>query len=104
MEKKKVVIVIDGKKYPCRPTMGAMLDFKEETGKEVTEIDGGITDMFTYLYCCIKSACRRDGIEFGLSRTEFADSITPDDMAKWTAMLDDGTAPSDGDSSKKKKQ
>lgn len=37
---KKIEIKIDGKEYPCRQTMGAMLRFKQETGKEVTEIGG----------------------------------------------------------------
>ena len=33
----KIEVTINGTAYPCRPTMGAMLRFKKETGKEVTE-------------------------------------------------------------------
>ena len=41
----KVEVTINGKAYPCRPTMGAMLRFKKETGKEVTEItNSGLAD------------------------------------------------------------
>lgn len=102
--KKKVTISIDGKEYPCRPTMGAMLDFKDETGKEVTEMDGGVSDMFTYLFCCIRSACRRDGIDFPLNRTEFADSVTPDDMARWTSALEETSGPPEDGAAKKKRK
>ena len=77
MEKKKVEILIDGKAYPCRQTMGAMLRFKQETGKEATEMDGGFTDLCTYLWCCIASACSADKIDFDLSLMEFADAIDP---------------------------
>lgn len=32
-------IQIKGKEYPCRVTMGAMLRFKRESGKDIREID-----------------------------------------------------------------
>ena len=65
---KKVEITINGKSYPCRQTMGAMLRFKRETGKEVTDMDGGsLTDVCTFLWCCIVSACKADGITFDMS-------------------------------------
>ena len=76
--------MIDGKAYPCRQTMGAMLRFKQETGKEVTEIDGGLSDMCTFLWCCIASACKADGVDFDMSLMEFADSLTPEQMEAWT--------------------
>lgn len=82
---KNVEITINGKAYPCRQTMGAMLRFKQETGKEVTDIEAGnLTDLCTFLWCCIVSACKTDGVEFGLSLMEFADSIGPDEMQKWS--------------------
>jgi hypothetical protein len=104
MEKKKVEILIDGKAYPCRQTMGAMLRFKQETGKEATEMDGGFTDLCTYLWCCIASACSADKIDFDLSLMEFADAIDPDVMEEWTKTLDNGEAkPEEKDGRKKKK-
>ena len=42
-----------GKEYPCRQTMGAMLRFKRETGREVTDMTYGVSDLCTYLYCCV---------------------------------------------------
>ncbi len=80
----KIEVTINGKAYPCRQTMGAMLRFKQETGKEVTEIDGGLSDMCTFLWCCIASACKADGVDFDMSLMEFADSLTPEQMEAWT--------------------
>ena len=54
---KKVEIKIGNEVFPCRQTMGAMLRFKQETGREVTEIDAtSFTDICTFLWCCIVSA------------------------------------------------
>lgn len=85
---KKVEISINGKHYPCRPTMGAMLRFKRETGREITEIEqGSFTDICTYLWCCIVSACKHDGIEFDMELMDFADSISPPDMEEWNNAI-----------------
>ena len=81
---KKVEITINGVTYPCRQTMGDMLRFKQETGKEVTEIDpGSFTDLCTYLWCCVKSASKAEGKDFNLSLIDFADNVTPDDATAW---------------------
>ena len=85
----KIEIVIDGKAYPCRQTMGAMLRFKRETGKEVTEISNSLSDMCAYLFCCVVSACKKDGVKFDMSLMDFADSLTPDDLNKWTEAVND---------------
>ena len=80
----KISITINGVAYPCRQTMGAMLRFKQETGKEVTEIDAGsLTDLCTFLWCCIVSACKADGVAFDMPLMDFADSITPEEALKW---------------------
>ena len=61
-----------------------MLRFKQETGKEVTEIDpGSFTDLCTYLWCCVKSASKAEGKDFNLSLIDFADNVTPDDATAW---------------------
>lgn len=92
----KIEIKINGEAYPCRPTMGAMLRFKEQTGKEITELNANsFTELCTYLWCCIKSACARERKPFDLSLLDFADSIDPDDMNAWAAAMQDenGSAP-----------
>ena len=84
---KNITITVDGKEYPCRPTMGAMLRFKQQTGKDVSEMSGEVCDMATYLWCCIASACKRDGIQFDLPLMDFADSITEEDMLAWAESM-----------------
>ena len=82
--------------------MGAMLRFKRETGKEVTDMDGGsLTDICTFLWCCIVSACKADGITFDMSLMEFADAVSPDDMSEWTKSVNEGGEVSESDSKKK---
>ena len=91
-------ITINGKEYPCRQTMGAMLRFKRETGREVTEMEGGLSDLCTYLWCCIVSACAADGVEFAMTLIDFADALSPEDLQAWAATLgaEDGANPQPG--------
>lgn len=84
----KIEVNINGKAYPCRPTMGAMLRFKKETGKEVTELqNGNFSDLCAYLYCCVASACAADKVPFGMSLMDFADALSPEDMTAWAAQV-----------------
>ncbi len=91
----KIEILIDGKAYPCRQTMGAMLRYKKETGKEVTELGDNLSDMCAYLYCCVASASKHDGKEFDMSLLDFADSLTPEDINVWVASISGNTAQTD---------
>lgn len=105
----KVEITINGVAYPCRQTMGAMLRFKQETGKEVTEIDpGSFSDLCTYLWCCVKSASKADGKDFDLSLMDFADSVTSEDATEWAEANKEQSGDSTTESSetprKKKKR
>lgn len=85
---KRIEININGEAYPCSPTMGAMLRFKQETDREITEIDPtSFTDLCTYLWCCVVSASKREGKKFDMSLIDFADSISPDDMAEWSQAV-----------------
>lgn len=74
-------IQINGKSYPARITMGALLRFKRETGKDVSEVKStDVSDMVILLWCCVASACKADGVEFGLSLEAFADSLDPEHL------------------------
>ena len=85
---KRIEILINGEALPCSPTMGAMLRFKQETGKEITQIDpSSFTDLCTYLYCCVLSASKREGKAFNLSLMDFADAITPEQMEAWNQAM-----------------
>lgn len=102
---KRIEITINGTAYPCSPTMGAMLRFKQETGREITEIDPtSFTDLCTYLWCCVASAAKREGKPFDLSLMEFADSLTPEDMTEWNAAITAGAETVDAAPGEKKRK
>lgn len=84
----KVEIRIDGELFPCYPTMGAMVRFKQETGREVSTIeDNSLSDACMYLWCCIVSASKREGKKFDMTFMDFADSIDLEDMQGWMSEL-----------------
>lgn len=88
---KRIEITVNGTAYPCSPTMGAMLRFKEETGREITEIDpSSFSDLCTYLWRCVASAAKREGKQFDMSLMDFADCLTPDDMTEWSNAISAG--------------
>ena len=83
--------------------MGAMLRFKKETGKEVTEIENGsFSDMCAYLYCCVASACAADKVPFDMSLMDFADSLSPEDMTAWANAVQAETSPVEEGEEKKR--
>ncbi len=92
----KLTIEVGGKSYPCRLTMGAMLLFKQQTGKDVRQLtDGDLEGMLVLMWCCMKSACRADGIAMDIDFDHFCDLIGPADMAKWNIAT--STASEDGE-------
>lgn len=81
MESKEIKIVIDGREYPCRVTMGALMRYNDVTGKEASEIAShDVRSLVTFIWCCTVSACRHDRIEFEMSLEDFADSLSPDQL------------------------
>lgn len=75
-------ITIKGKEYPCRVTMGSMIRYKNDTGREVADIDNKDMEGVTrFLYHSVKSACKVDDLEFDLEFEEFADHVTLVDIA-----------------------
>lgn len=85
---KRIEITVNGEAYPCNPSMGAMLRFKQETGKEITEIDPtSFSELCTYLWCCVVSGAKREGKPFNLSLMDFADNLTPEDMGEWNKTI-----------------
>lgn len=99
---KDVKVTINGTAYPLRVTMGAMLLFKRETGREATEIQtSALSDLITFIWCCIKSASRHDKIDFNLSLDEFADGITPEEASAIFSVLEGDVDADEGDAKKK---
>ena len=91
-------VIICAKEYPSRVTMGAMIDFKRETGQDVNEIGADIEQLTMFMYCCVRSACRADKMDFQLTFEQFADGINLEDF---TAFQNGMATEEDG--AKKKK-
>ena len=100
---KRIEIIVNGEAYPCSPSMGAMLRFKQETCKEITEIaPTSYSELCTYLWCCVASAAKREGKAFNLSLMDFADNLTPEDMEAWNKSITaDASGNTDASSEKK---
>lgn len=104
---RKIDIIVNGTEYGCHPTMGAMLRFKKETGKEITEIDPkSFTDLFTYLYCCAMSCAKVEGKDFPFeSPIDFGDYITQEQAMAWfNAVAEDSDAEAEEMSESEKKK
>lgn len=81
---KYVEITVNGTAYPCTSTAGAMLRFKQQTGREINEIDpSSFSELFTYMWCCVVSGAKREGRSFDMSLMDFADAVCPEDFAAW---------------------
>lgn len=101
---KQIILTIEGEDYPCRPSMGAFMDFRETTGKEAYEAlaAGNLTDFGVWVWACLRSGARHEKKEFPYTLTEFMDMATPDDLNEWMGRVnaaDDTPA----EESKKKK-
>lgn len=89
-------LMVGGKEYPCRVTMGAMVRFKRETGRDVSSLtQSDISDLVLFMWCCVASASKADGVEFDLSFEDFADGLDGE-------LLESFLSGMDGDSAKKK--
>lgn len=72
--------------------MGAMLRFKRQTGRDVSEMSPTDTaDIITFLWCCVVSSCNADGVEFGLSLEDFADGLDAESFNSFYADLAEDT-------------
>lgn len=91
-------ITIDNVAYPAKPSLGAMLMFKDTTGKEVNELNPeSPTEMTVWLYSCTKAESARQKIAFDLGLQDFANALDVDALTAWSQAIMDEAA------SKKKK-
>lgn len=86
-------ILIKGKKYPMRMTMGALRRFKNITGKEVAQIGEDMELIISFMYCCVASACNADGVEFTMNLDLFGDCIALNEMNSFLEDLNEGQDP-----------
>ena len=91
--KRRLEITVNGEAYPCYQTGGAMLRFKDLTGREVTEISTtAISDLIKFLWCCTVSACAREKRQFPLSVMEFADALDQSQLLSWQDAIQEASA------------
>ena len=83
----RLTITVDGEEYPAFLTNGALLRFQRETGHDLERTDGSFADTFTLLWCCVKSASKREGKKFEMSLEDFADATSPGDIEAWGAQI-----------------
>ena len=91
MNKNVIRISINGTVYPARPTMGAMLRFKRETGKEVSQMaPDSISEIAIWMWCCAKSACNADKVDFPYSMEDFADAVDMETLSEFNSQTSAG--------------
>lgn len=91
----KMTLDVCGKELPCRITMGAMLLFKRTMGTDVNEMfqqmartgKAELEDMLMFMWCCIKCACKADGVDFEMDFETFACHITPEHVSAWNTQM-----------------
>lgn len=78
-------IEFGGKKYSIRVTLGAQLLFKQETGKELSEMSG-VEDFGKYLWCCARSASLADGTGFDIPFDTFVHRLDQEILDEWEML------------------
>ena len=100
MKRMMTSISLQGRKYPVRMVMGALLDYKRETGEDVSQMDtADLECLLRLMFCCVRAACRADGVDFTMDFAQFCDSVTPADLEAWNRSAAEGPE-ADGDEKK----
>lgn len=84
--------------------MGALREFRKETGKDFLKIQSEVSgeDLAVMLWASIRSQTRAEGRDFGVTLDDFLDHVTPDEVSAW--YVGTGQAEPVGKESKKKKR
>lgn len=84
---KKNIITINGTSYPCRLTLGAIKDFKEQTGKELADIGADMVVLGTLIYITASKSCKKEQKAFPW---QSADELLEDiDLADMPSMVEE---------------
>lgn len=103
--KKMTITLSTGETYPFEFTMGAMLLFKKETGKEATEADfSSLSDLLTILWGGVVAATEATGGNCPYTLQQFANRIDKPTLVKWQEEVFDMKSTNSADVSKKKKK
>lgn len=79
------IVLTTGESLPTEPSLGAMLLFRKETGREATEANlASLEDVSALLWANTKAACDVAGIEFRYDVQQFANRVSPQALSEWT--------------------
>lgn len=79
-------IKIQGKEYPVRLTIGAMVAYKRDTGEDFTQFRGDdMEKLGCIIFHAMRTACKSDGVAFPFDKPD--DMIDYVDMDQATAAL-----------------
>lgn len=82
--KKHFITLTTGESFPVEISLGAMLIYKEETGREATEADmGSLSDLIKLLWAGAAAASEPAGIAMNYTPQQFANRLTPEELKKW---------------------
>lgn len=83
-------ININGKRYPFRLTIGAMVAYKRDTGEDFSAFRGDdMEKLGAIIFHAVRSACRTEAVPFPFrEKEEMLDYI---DMQEAAALLGGGT-------------
>lgn len=85
---KKNTVVINGVEYSCRLTLGVIKEFKDKTGREITEIGSNITDIGTLVYLSVSKSCKAARVVIPWqNEEELLDDLELSDLPAMTAAL-----------------
>ena len=85
-------ITLNGVEYPCDFVMGAFLQFKRETGKDVSQMkQDDLEELLMLMWCCLKCSCQAQRVEFPYDFETFCNSITPATLNGWNQKVNEGT-------------
>ncbi|PTL33368.1 hypothetical protein C7120_01740 [Prevotella sp. oral taxon 376] len=81
-------VELNGKEYPCGLVMGALLRFKRETGKDVSQMkQDDLEDLLMLMWCCVKCSSQAENIDFPMDFETFCNSITPAVLNGWNERI-----------------
>lgn len=100
--KRTKIMLTTGETYPFEFTMGAMLIFRKETGREATEADfSSFSDLLTIMWAGTVAAAEVEGNPCKYTLQEFANRLNPDALTRWQKESMEAAGEEKGESKKK---
>ena len=96
-------ITVNGKTYPLRADVRALMECKDETGLDIESVqESGTIGVCTFLFYFARAAARHSGEGFSLDRSEFLQGIELSDLNEAAESFSQATGT--GETTGKKKR